>query len=213
MVLADRSCNGLNSSSCRRRPEALFNNRRLVIQFRLSSIVALPRSGRLRSGRFDRLPPLESLFFCWPKRKVTQRKWPQSHGSFAGGPYKNCRLRGSDLRDGFFPFCTASPRGGRATEGLKRGLAARRPASACVLALVCGSALGRDWSRWMYRSVGLSRPSALPQKAAQSDAHHFSLSPPGRGPGVRGGCSRKDSLVELWHLHLAFGSWLSGVPV
>src|SRR5579859_252353 len=31
---------------------------------------------RLRSGRFDRLPTLESLFFCWPKRKVTQRKWP-----------------------------------------------------------------------------------------------------------------------------------------
>jgi len=24
------------------------------------------RPGRLRGGRFDRLPPLESLFFCWP---------------------------------------------------------------------------------------------------------------------------------------------------
>jgi len=34
------------------------------------SCAALPRPGRLRGGRFDRLPPLESLFFCWPKRKV-----------------------------------------------------------------------------------------------------------------------------------------------
>ena len=34
------------------------------------------RTGRLRSGRFDGLPAAESLFFCWPKRKVTQRKWP-----------------------------------------------------------------------------------------------------------------------------------------
>jgi len=40
------------------------------------AFVVLPPACRLRGGRFDRLPPLESLFFCWPKRKVTQRKWP-----------------------------------------------------------------------------------------------------------------------------------------
>ena len=65
--------------------EALFNSRMAghpALRFWVVAItpdrafVALPRSGRLRSGRFDRLPPLESLFFCWPKRKVTQRKWP-----------------------------------------------------------------------------------------------------------------------------------------
>jgi hypothetical protein len=40
-----------------------------------SLIVAFPRSGRLRSGRFDLLPPLESLFFAGPK-KSNPKKWP-----------------------------------------------------------------------------------------------------------------------------------------
>jgi hypothetical protein len=40
-------------------------------------VVASPPACRLRGGRFERLPPLESLFSCWPKRKVTQREWPQ----------------------------------------------------------------------------------------------------------------------------------------
>ena len=38
-----------------------------------------------RGGRFDRLPPTESLFFCWPKRKVTQRKWPDNARSIVLG--------------------------------------------------------------------------------------------------------------------------------
>ena len=47
-----------------------------VTQLRQSPLVAISRTGRLRGGRFDVLPAAESLFFCWPKRKVTQRKWP-----------------------------------------------------------------------------------------------------------------------------------------
>jgi len=52
-----------------------------------------PRPGRLRGGRFDRLPPLESLFSCWPKRKVTQRKWPPEQGLAASCWDKPERLR------------------------------------------------------------------------------------------------------------------------
>jgi hypothetical protein len=44
--------------------------------FAVSPDRAFPLEGCLRGARFDRLPTLESLFFCWPKRKVTQRKWP-----------------------------------------------------------------------------------------------------------------------------------------
>ena len=32
----------------------------------LSLLLAWSPGCRLRSGRFDRLPTLESLFFCWP---------------------------------------------------------------------------------------------------------------------------------------------------
>src|SRR6202012_4924662 len=55
-----------------------FTTAELVIQHRRlwSSPRTLSQGCRLRSGRFDRLPTLKSLFFCWPKRKVTQRKWP-----------------------------------------------------------------------------------------------------------------------------------------
>jgi hypothetical protein len=45
-------------------------------QWRQFSDVAISPECRLRGERFDLLPELELLFFCWPKRKVTQRKWP-----------------------------------------------------------------------------------------------------------------------------------------
>jgi len=41
-------------------------------------MVAIPRPGRLRSGRSVRLPAPGSLFLCWPKAKVTKKKWPKS---------------------------------------------------------------------------------------------------------------------------------------
>ena len=34
----------------------------------------IPRPGRLRSGRFTRLPASESLSLCWPKEKVTKER-------------------------------------------------------------------------------------------------------------------------------------------
>src|ERR1700761_805752 len=42
---------------------------------RLSLYQALPPGCRLRSGRFDHLPVLESLFFAGPK-KSNPKKWP-----------------------------------------------------------------------------------------------------------------------------------------
>ena len=47
----------------------------------LALACVLPRPGRLRSGRFTRLPASESLFLCWPKVKVTKKKWPQIKSS------------------------------------------------------------------------------------------------------------------------------------
>ena len=47
-------------------------------------VVALSPGCRLRSGRFDRLPALESLFFCWPKRKVTQRNGLKAMAAWHG---------------------------------------------------------------------------------------------------------------------------------
>src|SRR5579859_2334561 len=63
----------LDKREARRTPEgASAASRPVTFAFGL----AVRPGCRLRGGRFDRLPALESLFFCWPKRKVTQRKWP-----------------------------------------------------------------------------------------------------------------------------------------
>jgi hypothetical protein len=64
---------------------ALFNGRVAGHPEPRFLVVALRPECRLRGGRFDRLPPLESLFFCWPKRKVTQRKWPDNARSIVLG--------------------------------------------------------------------------------------------------------------------------------
>ena len=67
---------------------------RLVVEIRPGpSVAVFPPGCRLRSGRFDRLPPLESLFSCWPKRKVTQREWPLEPGLVALRWDKPERLR------------------------------------------------------------------------------------------------------------------------
>ena len=46
----------------------------------------------------------------------------------------------------------------------KRAVALRFCATTVQLGQSCGSALGRDICDWVFRFVGLSRPSALPQK-------------------------------------------------
>ncbi len=91
-----------------------------------SSPRTFPPACRLRGGRFDRLPTLESLFFCWPKRKVTQRKWPerlvascliQALGLKLIGTYRSIRHavrlnRNAPLRRGLkavLPKCFTSP--------------------------------------------------------------------------------------------------------
>ena len=70
----------LPTSSSRRRPGSSAL-RLVVLQSGIRDGLVLacvsPRPGRLRSGRFTRLPASESLSLCWPKEKVTKEKWPQ----------------------------------------------------------------------------------------------------------------------------------------
>jgi len=81
--LARHSCEGRNPVTL------LYGCRDSLVR----SSAMPPPACRLRGGRFDRLPPLESLFFCWPKRKVTQREWPSEQGLAASCWDKPERLR------------------------------------------------------------------------------------------------------------------------
>jgi len=89
-----------------------------------------PPACRLRGGRFDRLPPLESLFSCWPKRKVTQREWPSEQRLAASCWDKPERLR---LVGAEHPWeatqrvLRSAAQRARIAEDLKRSLAAHRP--------------------------------------------------------------------------------------
>jgi len=91
---------------------------------------AIPPACRLRGGRFDRLPPLESLFFCWPKRKVTQRKWPEEQGLAASCWDKPERLRmvvAEHPWEAPQRVLRSAAQRARIAEDLKRSLAAHRP--------------------------------------------------------------------------------------
>ena len=89
-----------------------------------------PPACRLRGGRFDRLPPLESLFSCWPKRKVTQREWPSEQRLAASCWDKPERLR---LVGAEHPWeatqrvLRSAAQRARIAEDLKRSLASHRP--------------------------------------------------------------------------------------
>jgi len=92
------------------------------------AFMALPPACRLRRGRFDRLPPLESLFFCWPKRKVTQRKWPEELAASCWDKPERSRMivAGHPWEATQRALRSAAQRA-RIAEDLKRSLAPHRP--------------------------------------------------------------------------------------
>jgi len=141
----------------------------------------VPRPGRLRGGRFDRLPPLESLFFCWPKRKVTQRKWPSEQRLAALCWDKPERLRmvvaGHPWEATQRVLPSAAQRA-RIAEDLKRSLASHRPLL---------------WLR-SSRSYAMRRTSPSPLAGEGRGIATFTV--------VRGGCSRKRREDELLLLAL-----------
>ena len=75
------------SSSFRRGLEAHFNSRMAGHPELRCLVVALSPGCRLRSGRFDRLPPLESLFFAGPRtRRSACERRSRPEGRRAGCP-------------------------------------------------------------------------------------------------------------------------------
>jgi hypothetical protein len=113
-------------------------------------VVALPPACRLRGGRFDRLPPLESLFSCWPKRslgtsfasKVTQREWPETPAASCWDKPERLRMVVADLPwEATQRALQCAAQRARIAEDLKPGLAAHRLWRASLACrLVCGSA-------------------------------------------------------------------------
>ncbi|MET3653812.1 hypothetical protein ABIC75_003549 [Dyella japonica] len=92
------------------------------------SYAAISPACRLRSGRFDRLPPLESLFFCWPKRKVTQRKWPlELAASCWDKPERLRMVVAGHPWEAIQRILRSAAQRARIAEDLKRGPASRRP--------------------------------------------------------------------------------------